>query len=280
MQAAMLALYAGRHAEARERLTALCAGARDRGDASDVPFALLWRSWLETRCAILTPAEDVVDEAILLAAMTGSPSTRGWLCAQRAYVRAHRGEEDGTRSDCAQAQALLERSGYKTPRIWIAAASRSARSVVGPACGGVGGMRVAGGRGPGARYRRLDLPVLRSLAVEAMILCGRADPAQALLAAYLEPARRLDCACALATGGRCTALLLAARGDVAGAAAAARAALVEHDRIDAPFELGRTLLVTGVIHRRERKRGAAKASIERALGSSKPRAPGCGPNEQ
>jgi DNA-binding CsgD family transcriptional regulator len=59
--------------------------------------------------------------------------------------------------------------------------------------------------------------------------------------------------------------LLAARGDLTGAAYAAEQALAAHERIDLPFDLGRTLLVTGVIQRRQRQRANARHSFERAI---------------
>ena len=65
---------------------------------------------------------------------------------------------------------------------------------------------------------------------------------------------------ALATAGRCRGLLLAARGDLAGALDALQGALVEHDRIDMPFERARTLLVKGVTERRLRHRTAARGA--------------------
>jgi tetratricopeptide (TPR) repeat protein len=48
---ALLLLYVGRHAEARERLTEIWNDARDRGDENDLAFIGMWWSWLETRSA-------------------------------------------------------------------------------------------------------------------------------------------------------------------------------------------------------------------------------------
>ena len=42
-------------------------------------------------------------------------------------------------------------------------------------------------------------------------------------------------------------------------------ALAEGERLGSAFQLGRTLLVEGRIHRRERRKGKAKAKLEQAL---------------
>ena len=57
--------------------------------------------------------------------------------------------------------------------------------------------------------------------VEALVALGRLDEAETLLAPFEEAGRTLDRAWTLATGARCRALVLAARGDLSGASAAA-----------------------------------------------------------
>jgi DNA-binding NarL/FixJ family response regulator len=74
-----------------------------------------------------------------------------------------------------------------------------------------------------------------------------------------------DRALALATAGRCQSLLFAARGDPERAAAAMEQALDAHAQLEMPFELGRTLLVNGLLERRAKRKRAARDSFERAL---------------
>jgi hypothetical protein len=50
-------------------------------------------------------------------------------------------------------------------------------------------------------------------------------------------------------GGRCHAYLAGLDGDLEGARAASAQALSRHERLPVPFELGRTLLVQGMIER-------------------------------
>jgi DNA-binding CsgD family transcriptional regulator len=101
--------------------------------------------------------------------------------------------------------------------------------------------------------------------VEALVALGRLDEAEALLAPFEEAGRRLDRAWAMATGARCRALVLAARGDLQGAADAAHEAVRRHDRLPLPFELGRTLLVSGTVQRRAKRKREARDTLTQAL---------------
>jgi DNA-binding CsgD family transcriptional regulator len=102
--------------------------------------------------------------------------------------------------------------------------------------------------------------------IEALVALGRLDEAEALLAPFEEAGKDLDRAWAIATGARCRALVLAARGDLAGASAAADEAVREHDRLPLPFELGRTLLVRGAVERRSKRKREARDTQTKALG--------------
>jgi DNA-binding CsgD family transcriptional regulator len=102
-------------------------------------------------------------------------------------------------------------------------------------------------------------------ALEALVGIRQLERADALLDVWEHRARALDRAWALATLGRCRGLLLAARGNLADAAAALDRALVEHARLEMPFELARTLLVQGQVRRRRREKRAARQALEHSL---------------
>src|SRR4029453_17522998 len=57
----------------------------------------------------------------------------------------------------------------------------------------------------------------------------------------------------------------AATGDVGAAWDAAHQAMAEHDRLPMPFECARTELVLGQIQRRQRKRDAESATLQKSL---------------
>jgi DNA-binding NarL/FixJ family response regulator len=120
----------------------------------------------------------------------------------------------------------------------------------------------------GAELRGFCDPVLAFFLpdeIEALVALGQLERAEALAAMLEQHARNHDRALALATASRCQSLLLAARGDPKHAEAAIEQALLAHTRLEMPFELGRTLLVSGLLDRRARRKRAARDSFERAL---------------
>src|SRR5262245_31131104 len=54
-------------------------------------------------------------------------------------------------------------------------------------------------------------------------------------------------------------------GDLEAAAAAVARALREHDGLPLPFELGRTLLVSGTVERRAKRKKEARETLSKAL---------------
>ena len=111
---------------------------------------------------------------------------------------------------------------------------------------------------PGHRFELADT-------LEALIAVGDLDEAERLMRPWEERSRSLDRAWALAILGRCRALVLAARGDYAGAWECFEGALVQHDRATDPFQRARTLLAQGVTQRRAKQRRAARQTLGEAL---------------
>jgi DNA-binding CsgD family transcriptional regulator len=254
----------GRHLEGREALTSLCEEARERGDESDLAFALLWISWLETRAGRLATAAAYADEAVSLAALTGARSMRCWALAQRGYVHAHRGELAEARECCAEASSPKVHSGSALTTLWIAAALGLGELAAGDADAAWRAYEPVTARlerdGIGEPVPYFFLPD----ALETLIARGALDRAETLLDQFEPRAREVDRPWASATAARCRALLLAARGDLCGAAAAVDGARGAHQLLDMPIETGRTLLVCGAIERRARRRARAKDALERA----------------
>jgi DNA-binding CsgD family transcriptional regulator len=101
--------------------------------------------------------------------------------------------------------------------------------------------------------------------IEALVAVGRIDEAEKvvqLVSDAGEPAAR---SWHRAVAARGQALTSSARGEVDAARAALARALVAHERLPQPFELGRTLLVKGQIERRSKSRGPARDTLTRAL---------------
>ncbi len=263
--AALLHLYTGNHAAARRGLTEVWTQAADQGDESDLAFVLIWLSWLETRSGNLSTAASLAEQAETLAALTGSASMQALAIAQRAFVDAHQGHDTRARESSAEATASGARIDFFQPRLWMCATLALLDLSIGNAESAwqaceemVAPLETYGIAEP-------ILPFFLPDAIEALIGLGELDRAEPLISALERRGQELDRPWALAIGARCRGLLLAAHGDLAGAAGALADALTAHERLDMPFERARTLVVKGLVERRSRQRAQARASLTEAL---------------
>jgi DNA-binding CsgD family transcriptional regulator len=101
--------------------------------------------------------------------------------------------------------------------------------------------------------------------IEALAALGQADLARSLTRQLEARGKSLGRPWALATGARCRAHLAAIDGDLEAALAASEQSLWHHEQLPMPFELGRTLLIKGIVERRARQKSAARASLGQAL---------------
>lgn len=262
--AAALMLYVGRP-EARERLLAVRDMMIERGDESDLAFVAHWLCWLERRRANLPAAAAWAEDAAELAGLTGSRSMYAWALSQRALVHACRGEITETRSACAEVDGLIERDPAPTPKLWVAGALALLELSLGNAAAA---WQACEALTEAVEQNGIGEPVMVEFlpdALDALVALGQLDRAEALLDTLEARGHEVDRAWALATGGRCRGLLLAARGDLDGAVVVLERALVEHQRLEMPFELARTLLVHGQVRRRRRQKRLARESLVRSL---------------
>ena len=258
--AACLKLWVGRYAEARVELTALRLAAVDSGDESDLAYLLTWCAALEILSGDLTAAAELAGEAAAHAALAGSEINRAWALAQRATVHAHRGDADAAQADAAAAHEICARFEAPLPLLWVAAALGTLHLSRGDAAAAWAVLAPAADALRGEAFAVALVP-----AIEARIALGELDDAQRRLDRLEREAEANDRVWARAESARCRALLLAARGDLAGAHAATERSLAFHARIDTPFERARTLLVRGQIARRRRQKRAAREALDGAV---------------
>jgi DNA-binding CsgD family transcriptional regulator len=263
--AGLLLMFTGRHSEARDLMRATCSRLSDRGQENDLAHALLWWSWLETKCANFTVAASFADESIAYASLGGNQMLARWATAQRGWVDAHLGEDGDARQRIAES---LRGGGdgspsplhnWTTTAIALLEASVPDHASAWEACRPLVEMVEAHGIGE---------PVLMCLpdAIEALVGLGELERAEAILDQFETSGRALDRIWALATAARCRGQLHAARGEVDAAFASFEDALRQHERIELPFERARTLLALGAVQRRSRRRGQARAVLEEAAG--------------
>ena len=101
--------------------------------------------------------------------------------------------------------------------------------------------------------------------IEALVALGELKGARVVLARLEERGESLPRRWITATLPRCRALVLAAAGDVPLALAAIEEGVEHPDAAKLPFELARTLLLKGQLHRRAKQKRAAKDALTRAL---------------
>ena len=248
----------GRHDRARVLLAALHERLVARGDEVDLAYVLAHEAVTAWLAGDLEVAEEHAGDALRIATLTGQEPMCSIALATRAMVRATRGNLPGSRDDGIDALARAERVGW-TPGV---NASRYALAFLS-----------LSEDDPGAAVAWLD-PVVGLVeaigvfefqfamsipdAIEALIATGDLTRAGRLTDSLAALGQRHDRPWALALSGRCHALLAAATGDLDHALAAAERAIIEHERLPMPLELGRTLLVLGQLRATTRRasRGA------------------------
>ena len=182
-----------------------------------------------------------------------------------ALIAAHQGRIDDARDRSERALALAEEEGIRIAQSghrWVLGFIELSSGDPAAALGNLQrSWEIRDSVGVLEPGHRLDL----ADTLEALIAVGELAEAERKLVPWEKRARTLDRSWALAITARCRALLLAARGDLAGAQTGFERALAEHARTQDPFQYARTLLAQGVTQRRAKQRGAARVTLEQAL---------------
>jgi DNA-binding CsgD family transcriptional regulator len=262
--AGLLLAWTGRLDQARDRLLSIRRRCLERGEESDLMFTafhlVIVECWRGNLAGARLIAEDTLERAVQLG--TGFPMAIA--LATRANVAAYTGHPEEARRAAGEALAIFEQGSCLAATVWPAVTLgflevslgdyEAAAATLGPLAAAAAAM---GYGEPAAAPFAPD-------AVEALIGVGRMEEAAALADQLESNGKRLDRAWALALGARCRSLLLAATGDLDGAAEAAERALGEHQRLPMPFERARTLLVLGQVERRRRRKQAAAIRLREA----------------
>lgn len=262
--AALLLEYTGRFDGARELLASLRERLVARGTEGDLGHVRVHLGATAALTGDLAGAEEQATETLRIATLDGQELMCAFALSLRAIVRAWRGDAAGARADGAEALERSQRIG------WGPGVSQSRWALA--------SLALAEGD-PAAAVSWLD-PVVTQVeainvyeypfamsipdAIEALIATGDLARAGRLIENMEALGQRLERPWALALSGRNRALLHAAGGDLERAQAAARLAVLEHDRLEMPFELARTLLVLGQLQRRRGERRAARETLRQA----------------
>jgi DNA-binding CsgD family transcriptional regulator len=252
--------------EARMLLAELYRNMLDHGDEASLPFLLYHFSELECWAGNWDTAEEYALEGCRVAEENRQQTMKPATLYSLALVSAHRGHLAQAQDLASEALDLCEQTG----NVPFACQALSAL--------GFAALSVSDYQGAVTHLDRLaevttafglgEPGVVRFLpdAIKALAALGHIDRARSLAQQLEARGKSLGRPWALASGARCRAHLAAIDGDLQGAQAACDQALSEHERLPMPFELGRTLLVKGMIERRARHKSAARESLNQALG--------------
>jgi tetratricopeptide (TPR) repeat protein len=269
--ASLLLAWTGRLDQARDRLLSIRQRCLERGEESDLMFTAFHLVIVECWRGNLAGARLITEDTMERAMQLGTGFPLAIALATRANVAAYTGQPSETRRAAREALTIFEQGSCLAVTVWPTVTmgflevslgdNEAAAATLGPLAAAAAAM---GYGEPAAAPFAPD-------AVEALIGVGRLKEAAALTDQLENNGRRLDRAWALALGARCRSLVLAATGDLDGAAKAAEQALGEHQRLPMPFERARTLLVLGPgpapqAPQTSRRRGAARggAHLRRA----------------
>jgi DNA-binding CsgD family transcriptional regulator len=251
--------------EARLRLANWYQRALGRGDEASLPFLLYHFSQLECWAGNWDRAEEHALEACRVADESHQAAMRPASLYSLALVRAHRGQVHDARELASEAFVLCERMG----NIPVGSMALSVLGFVAlslddyQAARGYYGRIADEGMAPG--FGEPGVVKFLPDQIEVLVALGEVDDARSLMLRLEAQGKSLRRIWALATAARCRARLLAVDGDFEGARYVCDQALSEHARLPMPFELGRTLLVKGMIERRAKQKSSARQALGQAL---------------
>ncbi|WP_051574893.1 AAA family ATPase [Mycobacterium sp. URHB0044] len=262
---AMVLAWAGQYDAASDQFAAVRQRCVDEGDESDLVFVSFHSVLNEIWRADFPQAALIAEDAFERAQPLGGALQLSAALTARAIVAAYGGRVTDARRDVGEAIKPISRSGSQL-------LTGSTVAVLGFLELSLGNYQAAIDALEPLLHRVMAAPDATEIfvagflpdAIESLVELGRLAEAEPLIEALEGNGRRLDRPWMLATGGRCRAMLLAARGDLAAATAAVEAAMVEHDRLPMPFERARTQLLLGQLQRRRRMKSAASSTLRSA----------------
>ena len=263
---AQLAAWTGQLERARDEMTAIRRRCMEHGQENDLMFVALYSVLLAIWRGDFVEATLIAEDTMERASPLGGGFPIFVAQMTRAAVATYAGRVEDARRGADEALAASHRVGASTMAMLPIAT--------------MGFLEVSLGDYPAA-LATLEplLPALDAApdgteinvapflpdAIEALIGVGRLTEAEPRIERLQRNGARLDRPWMLATGARCRAMLLAARGELGAARLVAQQAMAAHERLPMPFERARTRLLVGQLKRRLRQKNAAATTLREAL---------------
>jgi DNA-binding CsgD family transcriptional regulator len=264
---AVLLSWAGRLHEAAERMSAVRQRCKDRGAETDLIVVAYFTTLIEVWRGRYADADSLADETFERAQQLGGDQLRVVGMTMQAVVGAYAGHEAETRAAAGSAIELAQQCGAPRLADWASISLGFLEVSLGNYAEAITALEPLIARFDHVPGTEIVTSAYIPDAVRALVSVGRADEAEPMVDALEANGRWLDRPWMLAAGARGRSILLAARGDVAGAVGMAETALFHHERLPMPFERARTLLWLGQLLRRQRKKDTARATLDEALGA-------------
>jgi DNA-binding CsgD family transcriptional regulator len=264
-QLGVILMYTDELDAARPLLAAELARMQAAGDEAGRSGVLYRLAELELRAGNWGTAHRHARAAVELAASSNHEQEQAVVLSGLGLVLAHLGRLEEAGEHAEQARALARESGDMTivqradATLGFAALSR------GDAAEAVAWLWPARADLQRQGVGELSISQVVQNEIEALILLGRLEDADAAIAFVEQQGRVSGRAWHAAVSARGRALLAAAHGDDAAARVHVERALLAHERLPQPFERARTLLAQGTIERRGKHRAAARAALTEAL---------------
>jgi DNA-binding CsgD family transcriptional regulator len=264
-QLGVMLMYTDELDAARPLLAAELDRMEAAGDEAGRSGVLYRLSELELRAGNWGAAHRSAREAVELAASSNHEQEQAVVLSGLGLVLAHLGRLDEACERAEVARGLARESGDMTivqradATLGFAALSR------GDAAEAIDWLEPARTELQRQGIGELSISHVVQNEIEALILLGRLEDADAVIAFVEEQGRSSGRAWHAAVSARGRALVAAARGDYEAARAQVERALLAHERLPQPFERARTLLAQGTIERRAKHRAAARDALTAAL---------------
>jgi len=256
---------ADRFDEARRLLQRALQAAQEEGDESSLPYLLAHLADLECWAGNWQAAERYATRSWDAGEQVDHRVWRVSACYARALIDAHLGRIGAARAEAAEGLSAAAAAGDD----WAVIMLQSALGFAELSAGNLGAAD-ASLSAAAALADRIGLAEpaawrFHANHVEIAIGLGDLERAETLLTRCERQGRATGRRWTRATAARCRALLLAAQGDTPGAVQALDEALDHHQHLAMPFELARTLLVSGQVQRRAKRKRIARQHLDQAL---------------